>query len=158
VGGTYFGCGPQYEANVEFHRRGRLAPCSVHPLPIARMSHHPNQPSFEFVDLTRLPPLPCPCGTARRAFTETTDFPATVHLTEISQDAKPHRHQRLTEVYVVLKCDPDAALEIDGRRIPVQPLSAVLIRPGAIHRAVGKMQVLIICHPKFDPQDEFLTG
>jgi hypothetical protein len=31
----------------------------------------------------------------------------------------------------------------------------VLIRPGVRHRAVGKMQVLIVVLPKFDASDEW---
>ena len=45
----------------------------------------------EIVDLPTLPGVPCPCGTARRAFAERPDFPATVHLTQISR--------RLTEIF-----------------------------------------------------------
>jgi hypothetical protein len=31
----------------------------------------------------------------------------------------------------------------------------VLIRPGVRHRAIGRMQVLIVVYPKFDPHDEW---
>src|SRR3712207_7951654 len=40
-----------------------------------------------------------------------------------------HFHKRLTEVYYVLECDPDAAMELDGERVPVRPGLAVLIPP-----------------------------
>jgi hypothetical protein len=30
-----------------------------------------------------------------------------------------------------------------------------MIRPGTRHRALGKMKVLIVVYPKFDPADEF---
>ena len=49
----------------------------------------------------------------------------------------------------------DAAMELDGERIPVRPGMCVLIRPGTRHRAVGRMKVLIIALPKFDPHDEW---
>lgn len=110
----------------------------------------------EKVSLPDLPGVPCPCGTARRAFADAADFPATVHLTEISADAHVHHHRRQTEVYVILECGPDAALELDGERVPVKPLDAVRIPPGVRHRAVGEMRVLIVCSPKFDPADEFV--
>ena len=110
----------------------------------------------EKVSLPNLPGVPCPCGTARRAFAGASNFPATVHLTEISADAEVHHHRVQTEVYVILECGPDAALELDGERVPVQPLDAVRIPPGVRHRAVGEMKVLIVCAPKFDPADEFV--
>jgi mannose-6-phosphate isomerase-like protein (cupin superfamily) len=110
----------------------------------------------EHVSLPDLPGVPCPCGTARRAFADAADFPATVHLTEISADAEVHHHRVQTEVYVILECGPDAALELDGERVPVKPLDAIRIPPGVRHRAVGEMRALIVCSPKFDPADEFL--
>jgi len=110
---------------------------------------------FEIADFNTIPGVPCPCGTARRAFAEVADFPGTIHLTTISADARTHYHKRLTETYVVLECGPDAALELDGERVAVRPGVAVMIRPGTRHRAVGEMRVLIVCLPKFDPADEW---
>jgi hypothetical protein len=107
------------------------------------------------VRLDELAPTNCPCGTARRAFADRPELPATVHLTEITCDARTHYHRIQTEVYVVLKCAPDAAIELDGVLHPVAPLSAILIPPGVRHRGVGEMSVLIYCAPKFDPADEF---
>jgi mannose-6-phosphate isomerase-like protein (cupin superfamily) len=107
------------------------------------------------VQFDRLPGIPCPCGEARRAFTETVDFPATLHVTEIREDAQRHYHKRLIEVYYVLECGDDAALELGKDRLPVQPGSCVLIRPGTPHRAVGRMRVLLVVFPKFDPTDEW---
>ncbi|MEL6106700.1 MAG: cupin domain-containing protein [Planctomycetota bacterium] len=108
----------------------------------------------EVIDLTRLPPIPCPCGTARRGFADREDFPGTVHLTEIELNARTHFHNHHTEVYVILQSEPDAAIELDGVLHPVAPMTSVMIPPGTRHRAVGRMQVLIVCLPKFDPQDE----
>jgi len=31
-----------------------------------------------------------------------------------------------------------------------------MIPPGVRHRAIGKMRVLIVAYPKFDPKDEWL--
>ncbi|MFN9721465.1 MAG: hypothetical protein ACK58L_22425 [Planctomycetota bacterium] len=53
-----------------------------------------------------------------------------------------------------LECGPDAQMELDGEFIPVQPLMAIVIPPEVRHRAVGRMRVLIIVLPEFDPQDE----
>ena len=94
-------------------------------------------------------------STARRAFADVKDFPATVHLTEISEDASTHYHRRLTETYVIVECDIDAYMELNGKKHPVQPGTAILIRPGTRHRAVGRMKVIIFCTPKFDAEDEW---
>lgn len=106
------------------------------------------------IDLTTLPGVPCPCGIARRAFADRLDFPGTIHLTQIDRSAKTHYHTEHTEVYVILECDDGAAIELDGRLHPVSPKTTVLIPPGTRHRAVGQMQVLIVCLPKFDSADE----
>ena len=118
------------------------------------MSIERTRAAAELVDLTSLPGVDCPCGIARRAFADRDDFPGTVHLTAIEQDAKTHYHRSHTEVYVILECGDDAAIELDGTRHPVHPKMSILIPPGVRHRAVGRMQVLILCLPKFDPQDE----
>ena len=108
----------------------------------------------QIVDLTAIPPVPCPCGQARRAFSDREEFPGTVHLTDIRQDAQVHYHRDHTEVYVILECGEGAAIELDGQQYPVRPQMSVLIPPGTRHRAVGQMRVLIICTPNFDPTDE----
>jgi mannose-6-phosphate isomerase-like protein (cupin superfamily) len=110
---------------------------------------------YDVVDFNDLPGVPCPCGTARRAFVDLADFPATMHRTEISHDARTHYHRRLTETYYILECEPGAEMELDGERFAVRPGMAVVIRPGVRHRAVGRMSVLIFVLPKFDPADEW---
>lgn len=110
---------------------------------------------YEIVDFAQLPPVDCPCGTARRAFAQVGDFPGTIHVTDISTAARTHYHKRLTETYYILECAPDARLELDQEQIPLRPDMCVLIRPGIRHRAVGAMRVLIVVFPKFDPEDEW---
>lgn len=110
---------------------------------------------WQRVDFAEVAGVACPCGTARRAFAEVDGFPLTVHVTDISEDARRHYHRRITETYFILECGPDAALELDGERVPVRPQVCVRIPPGVRHRAVGRMRVLIIAHPKFDPGDEW---
>jgi len=46
-------------------------------------------------------------------------------------------------------------MQLDEERIDVYPGLCVLIRPGTRHRAIGKMKVLIVVFPKFDPEDEW---
>lgn len=78
---------------------------------------------------------------------------ASVHLTEISKDSRSHYHKQMTEIYVVL--EGEGVLEADGERIPLKPLTTVMIRPGCVHRAVGNLKILNIPMPPFDPADEF---
>jgi mannose-6-phosphate isomerase-like protein (cupin superfamily) len=111
--------------------------------------------AYEIADFAQIPGVPCPCGTARRAFADVADFPGTVHVTQISEDAKVHYHKRLTETYYFLECQPDARMELHGEQIAVKPGMCVMIRPGTRHRAVGRMTVLILALPKFDPADEW---
>ena len=116
----------------------------------------PSAPSkYSIVDFSALPGTPCPCGTARRAFADVEDFPGTIHVTEISAQARLHYHKRLTETYYFLECGPDAKMQLDEETIDVHPGMCVMIRPGVRHRAIGEMKVLIVVLPKFDPDDEW---
>src|SRR5262249_6197193 len=114
-----------------------------------------NDKPYHVVDFTELPGVPCPCGTARRAFADVETFPGTVHVTDIAADARLHYHRRLTEVYYVLECAPEAVMHLDGDIVPIQPGKCILIPPGVRHRAVGPMKVLIVVMPKFDEADEW---
>jgi len=108
---------------------------------------------FRVSQLDEVPPVPCPCGQARRGFVKPGNAVATVHLVEISAGSRPHYHQRTTEIYVVL--EGEGYLEADGERIPLKPLTSVMILPGCVHRAVGDLRILNIPIPPFDPADEF---
>jgi len=46
-------------------------------------------------------------------------------------------------------------MELDGLWVPVKPLTAVFIKPGCRHRAVGRMRVINVPIPAFDPADEW---
>ena len=78
---------------------------------------------YHIVDFAGIPGVPCPCGTARRAFADVPEFPATVHVTSISIDAQLHYHKRLTETYYVLECGADARMQLDNEIVPVKTLS-----------------------------------
>lgn len=107
------------------------------------------------VKFAEIAPQPCPCGESRRAYADVPEFPPTIHVTDISLDARRHYHRRLTECYYFLECDAGALMELDDDRIAVRPGMSVLIFPGVRHRAVGRMKVLIVAWPKFDPSDEW---
>lgn len=108
---------------------------------------------YALAQLDTIPGVPCPCGTSRRAFAGLENSPLSAHLVEISEDARTHYHKRLTETYVIL--EGEGWIELDGERIPVKPLTAITIRPGCRHRAVGKLKVLNFVVPAFDPEDEW---
>ena len=110
----------------------------------------------KFIDYSNVEPVNCPCGLARRAFHDRDDVPYTMHVTEILETARSHYHKQLTETYFILECGEGAYLELDDKRVPVVPGVACLIPPGVVHRAVGRMKVLIVVTPKFDPADEFV--
>lgn len=113
------------------------------------------QPGFEVIDFAAITPLQCPCGVARRALLDSPAVPYSLHVTDISLDAQTHYHRKTTETYLILECEPEAKLELNGQLIAVKPQSAIVIHPGTRHRAVGIMKVAIIASPKFDPHDEW---
>ena len=110
---------------------------------------------YEIANFDDIPGVPCPCGTSRRALMEVANFRRSIHRVQISTDAKVHYHKKLTETYYFLECGPDAKMQLDDELIPVKPGMCIMIRPGVRHRAVGKMTVLNIVLPKFDPEDEW---
>jgi mannose-6-phosphate isomerase-like protein (cupin superfamily) len=111
------------------------------------------QPRYMVAQLDATPGVPCPCGIARRAFAVPGNALATVHLTEIGADARLHYHKAMTEIYVVI--EGDGHMELDGDTIPLKPLTSVFIRPGCRHRAIGRLKVLIVPIPAFNPEDEW---
>lgn len=108
---------------------------------------------YRIVNTRSLPSTPCPCGTAKRAFTEDDDQIASLHVVNISQDSRVHYHKKMTEIYYIL--DGNGQIELDGMRFDVSPGSSVLIKPGCRHRAIGKLKLINIPIPAFDPTDEW---
>ena len=119
----------------------------------ARFPAMSEEKRFAVAQLDEIPPVPCPCGEARRAFKEPSNTLASVHLTDISVDSRAHYHKKMTEIYIVL--EGEGYLEADGERIPLKPLTTVMIRPGCVHRAVGNLRIINVPMPPFDPADEF---
>jgi mannose-6-phosphate isomerase-like protein (cupin superfamily) len=108
---------------------------------------------YRVAQLDEIPAVACPCGQSRRAFASPDNPVATLHLVDVSATARTHYHKRLTELYLVL--EGSGYLEVDGERVPVKPLTTVLIQPGCRHRAVGAMRIVNIPIPAFDPADEW---
>jgi mannose-6-phosphate isomerase-like protein (cupin superfamily) len=95
----------------------------------------------------------CPCGLAKRAFAMPENPAATMHIVDIQEDSRAHYHKKLTEIYLVL--EGSGQMELDGRKVPVEPFTAVFIKPGCRHRAIGKMRIVNVCIPPFDAKDEW---
>ena len=110
-------------------------------------------PAYRIAQLDQLDPVSCPCGLARRAFAGVPEGVATLHLVDIHADARTHYHKCMTEIYVVL--EGEGSLELDGERVPVKPMSTIMIPPGCRHRAIGQMRLINVAIPAFDPGDEW---
>ncbi|MDQ8187110.1 cupin domain-containing protein [Pelagicoccus sp. SDUM812002] len=108
---------------------------------------------FEITQLDEVAAVPCPCGQSRRAFATPDNPVATLHLVDISKDAKTHYHKKLTEIYLVL--EGTGHMELDGELYPVKPMTSVLIKPGCRHRAIGNLKIVNVPVPAFDPEDEW---
>jgi mannose-6-phosphate isomerase-like protein (cupin superfamily) len=109
--------------------------------------------NYHVVQLDEVPPVPCPCGSARRAFAPSKDNVASVHVVDIRAEAQAHYHKRMTEIYLVL--EGEGEMELDGERISIRPMTAIYIKPGCRHRAIGKLRIVNIPVPAFDESDEW---
>lgn len=103
--------------------------------------------------LDRMPPQRCPCGFTQRAFADGTGNVASLHVVDIQEDSRTHYHKKMTEIYLVL--EGEGQMELDGELIPVRPMTAIYIRPGCRHRAIGKLKIVNVPVPAFDEADEW---
>lgn len=110
-------------------------------------------PNFMVAQMDEMDSQRCPCGFTRRAFVSEENSVATLHLLDVQADARVHYHKRLTEIYLIL--EGQGYLELDDARVPVKPMTAILVKPGCRHRAVGTLRVAIVPVPAFDPADEW---
>jgi mannose-6-phosphate isomerase-like protein (cupin superfamily) len=110
-------------------------------------------PNYMLADLNAIPPVRCPCGFAKRAFATPDNSTATLHVVDIQEDSRAHYHKKLTEIYLVL--EGEGQMELDGKLFPAKPMTAIFIKPGCRHRAVGKMKIINIPIPAFDETDEW---
>jgi mannose-6-phosphate isomerase-like protein (cupin superfamily) len=112
--------------------------------------------NYQVAQLPDIPAVRCPCGFTRRAFGFDGSV-ATMHLLDLQKDAEVHYHKKLTEMYLIL--EGEGYMELDGELVPVKPMTAVYIKPGCRHRAVGKdgqpMKIIVVPVPAFDPEDEW---
>jgi mannose-6-phosphate isomerase-like protein (cupin superfamily) len=109
--------------------------------------------NYTIVHFDELDVQKCTCGYTQRAFVGPDNHTATLHIVEITDDAKIHYHKKLTEIYLVL--EGNGAIELDGKLVPVKPLTAVFIKPLCRHRAIGRMRIANVVIPAYDPKDEW---
>jgi mannose-6-phosphate isomerase-like protein (cupin superfamily) len=109
--------------------------------------------NYTITHLDDIVPVKCPCGFSKRAFATPDNQVATIHLVDIQEDARTHYHKKLTEIYLIL--EGTGFMELDGQLHPVKPMSTIMIKPGCRHRAVGKMKIINVPIPAFDPEDEW---
>lgn len=109
--------------------------------------------NYSIAQLDDIEAVACLCGQARRAFVEDADSPASLHLVDISADARPHYHKEATEIYLVL--EGTGHVELDGEMVSARPMTAIVIKPGCRHRGVGRLRIVNVVIPPFDPADEW---
>ena len=109
--------------------------------------------NYVIAQLDEIEPVECPCGFSRRAFVSEENPVATLHITDITFDSRVHYHKELTEIYLIL--EGEGHMELDGDIMPIRPMTAILIKPGCRHRAVGRIRTVVIPIPAFDPADEW---
>ena len=111
------------------------------------------KPNYMIAHFDDIAPVRCPCGFAKRAFATPDNPLATMHVVDIQADSRAHYHKRMTEIYFVL--EGQGHMELDGQLFPIKPHTAIFIKPGCRHRAIGKLRIAIIPIPAFDPADEW---
>ena len=109
--------------------------------------------NYMIAQLDEIEPAKCPCGFSRRAFNDPDNTVATLHIVDIAEDSRVRYHKKTTELYLVL--EGEGFIELDGNRVSVKPMTAVFIKPGCRHRAVGKMKIANIPVPAFESEDEW---
>jgi mannose-6-phosphate isomerase-like protein (cupin superfamily) len=123
------------------------------PATLATLVPENTSKNYMLTQLDEVEPTRCPCGFARRGFATPENTVATIHMVDIQTDSRVHYHKRMTEIYLVL--EGEGFMELDGERIPVKPMTSIFIKPGCRHRAVGKLKIINVPIPAFDPHDEW---
>jgi len=74
-------------------------------------------------------------------------------MVDIQQDSRTHNHREMTEIYLVL--EGEGQMELDGQLIAIKPMTAIYIKPGCRHRAIGNLKIINIPIPAFNDSDEW---
>ena len=94
------------------------------------------------------------CGFRTRIFKEGDGAPASFSHLRI-HEAQAHWHNETHEFYYVL--EGEGTLHIDDEPVPIAKGDCVWIKPGAVHRAEGDIEALVIGVPPFHTDDTFLV-
>ncbi|MGC8744452.1 MAG: cupin domain-containing protein [Verrucomicrobiia bacterium] len=93
------------------------------------------------------------CGIRKRLLSkEDPPVAAWVHTVDID-DAKPHFHKKIVEIYYVLEGEGEIILQ--GKNYKITHGSIVHIPQNVVHSAKGKMRVLVIGIPNIAEDDIF---
>ncbi len=111
-----------------------------------------SDPKAVIRSLAEVPAVPCPCGSAQRIITIADGAPASFHIVTVKTDSQVHFHYRQTEIYHVI--EGAGFVDLDGREHPVRRGDTILIPPGVKHRPRGRMTIVNVVAPPFDPGDE----
>jgi len=79
-----------------------------------------------------------------------------IHRVKISRAAKKHFHKKLTEFYIVVS--GSGVIELNDSCVKLACGDVVMIPPLTRHAARGKMEIINVVCPPFDPRDEFVIG
>jgi len=88
------------------------------------------------------------CGALKRLLSEDISF----DFVRI-EDAERHFHKKTKEYYFIVRGEGE--IELNDDVIKVNEGDLVVIEPGTLHRARGKMEVLVIGLPALNESDHF---
>ena len=91
------------------------------------------------------------CGALKRLLSEDISF----DFVRI-ENAKRHFHKKTKEYYFIVRGEGE--IELNDDVIKVKEGDLVVIEPGTMHRARGKMEVLVIGFPALSENDMFSGG
>lgn len=91
-----------------------------------------------------------------RELTSSKDFGGTnVTCVHIEEETKKHYHNKMIEFYIIL--NGELELELDDKVEKCGKDTLIMIEPKTKHKARGNADVLVICSPAFDPDDEIVV-
>ena len=88
-----------------------------------------------------------------KSFIGSNNKTASFHIVDISENSRAHFHKKMTEIYHVL--EGKGILPWMMMRWEPKPGITVMIQPGCVHRAVGKLKLINVPIPTFDSADEW---
>lgn len=104
--------------------------------------------------LLRTTPGCCPCGWTWQASAGQAISGTTISWVGITKEGRTRYHKRLAEIDYVQ--EGRGRIELNGRGVTLQPHTEVLLLLlRTCHRVVGRLNILNLASPQFDPKDEY---